>query len=208
MGHPHHHEPIPPKPARFRDDPWAWYLATFSAPVGFILPLALMLVPAAVISALYPDAAAKMVAFSVTLPFALDVGMIVGLQAGFKPWIVLVTTYWVEFLLLVWLMRNLNLLRRWPRFDGVLKRQEKKAVRLYEVHRWVRRFHVLGVATFVFLPFSTGVFVGILLGKLTGMPDRRALLAVYLGTIVWSAIFVWAGGHALEWINAWAKDTF
>lgn len=194
--------PPPPSPSVLR--PWDWY-KQLSAGLGFVLPIVLAGVPVLVAELLFPGSAGKVVSLASTTIIAIDVAIVFGLCVQLKWWFVLAVVYWIEFLLLAWLIKNLDLLRRWRFMSAFLQRREDRALAAYQRHRWIRRFHFVGVMLFTFLPLGSGVFVGTFIGKVTGMPDRIVFLAVYLGTVLWASTVAIVIDLSLDSILEWIR---
>jgi uncharacterized membrane protein len=193
----------PPSPAPPRRDPWRWYTQRLPPAVSLVLPVALAPLPIVAAWWLLPQAVAQVAQVTVLTPFAMDVAIGVGVAYRLAWWLIAGIVLWVQLLLLLWVVRNIELLRAWRRLDGFLRRQEVRAARVYQRRAWMRRFHFVGIMVFVFLPVNSGVFTGVILGKLTGMSDRRLVGAIYTGTVLWVVLLTLAGTAAEFWIRRW-----
>ncbi len=180
---------------------WRWFEDDIPPWVGFTLPLVCAFVPVILFAIFFPGLFGTIWSFAWLVPFAMDFAIVIGLGLNLKWHVVWAVTLWVQFFALVWFARNIDLLRRWDRFDKFVRRQEVRARSIYDRHHWVRKFHYTALVVFVFLPFSSGIIAGFLLGKLTGMHTRIALGAVFLGTVLWVSFLVWAGGYSVEWLQ-------
>lgn len=152
-----------------------------------MLPILLAPAPLLLAALQAPDAVPKLSSILPLVVFALDVALLTGLCLQLKWWVVLGAALWMELMLLVWLMRNLDLLRRWRRFDRFVRRREAQAAQIYDRRHWIRRFHFWGVVGMTFLPLNTGIFTGVFIGKVTGLSDRTTVGAVFLGTTLWAS---------------------
>jgi uncharacterized membrane protein len=184
-----------PKPPHWSRhvDPWYWYTERLPASLSLLLPLLLALAPlvlarlldAALVAPVWQLELLALVGLQLAIPF--------GIFQHLAPWFILAIVLWIQFLLLVWLVRNIEILRQWGRVDRFFRRQEEKAARAYERHHWLRRFHFVGLVFFIFLPVGSGLVTGVFVGKLTGMTDRRLVASIFLGTLLWAVLFVWIG---------------
>lgn len=128
----------------------------------------------------------------------IQAGVAVGLSLRLDPGFLLVIMLWVQFLFLIWVVRNIELMRVIGRVDRFFKRQEEKAARAYERRAWLRKFHFVGLAFFTFLPVGSGLLTGVFVGKITGMSDRRLVASIFLGTVVWAVPFAYGTDAIVE----------
>lgn len=182
---------------------WAWYELRMPTIWSVILPLVLIPAPAALSYVVLPEAAPKIWGVGLLAIVAIDGALGVGFAADLTWWVVLGCVMWTETLVLLWLLRNLDLLRAWPRFDRFIRKREAKAIRAYRKRQWMRKSHVLGVAIFVFLPLSSGIFAGALVGKFTGLSNPRTFVAVMAGTFVWAALLSVAFYFSIDFVQEW-----
>jgi uncharacterized membrane protein len=167
--------------------------------VSLSLPVILFLIPAGLLSWLRPDLAPGTWTFYSITVAGLDVGLGTAVVLNFEWWYILVWTMWSQALLAAFLLINMRLIRAWPRLDRFFARQELKALKAYEKHQWLRRFHFWGFCFFIVLPVGSGVYLGVVLGKMTGLDDRKTWLALMLGTAIWAAVLIFALIHAWDW---------
>lgn len=192
---------------RHRYDLWWWYRHHLPGWIAFFLPILLAGAPIVVAAVRFPEALPKFLVFEATIIFALDVAIAFGLiVAEFQWYVVLLTSFWMEFLLLIWLLKNLEFLRRFQWLDRFFRRRETRALDLYQRRAWIRRFHFWGVVLFTFLPLNSGVILGVLVGKVTGMSDRRLFAAVYFGIALWASFIVWIVTLSIELFHPIVDD--
>lgn len=184
---------------------WYWYTKQAPAWLPFVVPLLLMFAPFVLALVELPQAAGAIASISGTVIFALDVAIVTGLAFNLEWWVVLATVIWMEGLFTVWLVSNLELIRRWRSADRFFVRRERHAETVYRRRAWIRRFHFWGVVVFTFLPLSSGVIVSTFLAKFTGMGDRRTVAAVMLGTATWAAFLTWVFAASIGEIRVWLE---
>lgn len=174
-------------------DPWSVYAERLPGWAGLFLPLVLAPAPVLVAAFVRPGAVAEVWSLVGAAVAGLQFAVPLGIAYRFPPWTLLGVVLWVQFLFLAWIVRNVELLRRWRKFDAFLRRKEEAAARTYAHHHWLRRFHFLGLIVFIFLPVGSGLLTGVFVGKLTGMSDRRLVAAIFLGTLLWAVVLVFVG---------------
>jgi len=174
-------------------DPWYWYTERLPPLVSLFIPLALVLLPLGLAALFAPSLVAPMWKLELLALAGIQLAVVYGVGVQLTPWFILVIVLWVQFLLLVWIVRNVELIRQWSRIDRFFQRQEEKAALAYERRHWLRRFHFVGLALFTFLPVGSGLVTGVFVGKLTGMSDRRLVASIFLGTVLWTILFTYVG---------------
>lgn len=195
--------PNPPHWSR-HFDPWYWYTEVLPPGMSFFLPILLAPIPIVVAAIFETNLVGPVVQVIGATLVNPNAAIAYGFVIGLRPALALAIVLWIQLLLLVWVVRNVELLRRWKRFDRFLQKPEKRAQELYDRHHWLRKFHFAGMVVSVFLPFGTGILTGVFLGKLTGMSDRRLVTAIYVGTVLWLALLSGLG-RALE---GWVRSLF
>lgn len=197
---------VPPRESFWnRVDPWRWYQERIPAWVAFFLPIVLVPIPILLALIEQPEVIPKLWLIQLLTLLALDVAIVSGLLLNLHWWVVLSVILWMEFLLLVWLVRNLEIIRRWPPANRFLQRREARALRMYQQRTWIRRLHFWGIVAITFLPFGTGIWVSTFVGKVTGMSDRVLIGAVYFGTVLWSAFVTWVFAFSIEFAQPWIE---
>lgn len=173
--------------------------------IRVLLPVTLFPLPLIVASITAPEAVPKLLLFTSIMVFAIDAGVIAGLANDLIWWTVLLSAVYMEFMIIVFLISNLELLRRWRPAGRFFGRQERRAEKLYHRRTWLRRFHFWGVVVITFLPLGSGVVLGTFLAKFTGMGDRRAIAAVYFGTVLWVGFLTLVFGLSIDEIKRWIE---
>lgn len=164
--------------------------------LGFIGPLFLFLLPLPFLALLRPSFFGPTLAFyPAAAVFGVDVSAVAGLAAGFTWWYVFAWVMWGQMLLCAFLLWNLSFLRRWERADRFFRDKELRARRVYQTRPWMRKFHFWGLTLFTVMPVGSGIYLGVAIGKYTGMPDAKTWLALMLGTAVWLFLLVYFGEH-------------
>lgn len=124
--------------------------------------------------------------------FGRAVSMSIGYADNYGPIIVLAVNVWVETALVLLFypvfVFSVRKLVEFPRLKRLLERTQAAAERH---HDKVRRYGVVGLFFFVWIPFwMTGPVVGSAVGYLLGFPAWLTLLAVLTGT--YAAMVAWA----------------
>lgn len=182
-------------------DPWVWYTERIPPWAAFMAPLILLPAPVLLAALVSPDAVPRVWQLELAALIGLQASIPLGISFRLEPWFILACSLWVQFLLLIWIVRNVELLRRWKRFDRFLRRQEEKALQTYDRKPWLRKFHFLGLTLFIFMPLASGLFTGVFIGKLTGMSDRRMAASIFLGTVLWALLFVYVGDFVGDYLS-------
>jgi uncharacterized membrane protein len=191
-----------PRPRR---DLWAWYTRRLPTWLGLVLPLLLLPAPL-VLLGLRGGGVWAAATVQATAVVSLEGALLLGLTVfRMDWWLALALVLYVELLYLVWLLRNVRVLRRWRRVARFLERREAAVVRLHRGRPWLRRSHRLGVTLVVLLPLNTGVLTGVLLGKATGLSDRATLGAVFLGILGWSIVLTAVVVFSLDRLVPWVR---
>jgi uncharacterized membrane protein len=124
--------------------------------------------------------------------FGRAVSMSIGYAGGYSYAIVIAVNIWVETVLVLLFypvfIFSIRKLVEFPRLKGFIERTQAAA----EHHQSkVRRYGILGLFLFVWVPFwMTGPVVGSAIGYLLGFPAWLTLLVVLAGTYV--AMATWA----------------
>ncbi len=164
--------------------------------LGFIGPIFLFLLPIPFLYLYDAGIASRTLSFyPAAAVFGVDVSAALGIAAGFTWWWVFAFTMWGQMLLCAFLLWNFNLLRRWDRADRYFAKKEKKAIEAYQRRPWLRKGHFWGLTLFTVLPLGSGIYVGVPLGKYTGLADTKTWAALMLGTAVWLLILSYFGVH-------------
>jgi uncharacterized membrane protein len=172
--------------------------------LGFFGPLILFLAPILFLGLLAPELMSRTLGFYPLAVIAgVDVSILTGTGLRLEWWYVLAWVVWGQMLLTAFMLWNLRFLRRWRRADRFFTRQEHKARKAYARHEWLRRFHFWGLAVFTLLPVGSGVYVGVILGKLTGLADLKTWTALMIGTVLWATILAYGGTHAWDLVTTW-----
>lgn len=188
-----------------RPDWWTEYVKSLPWWIRFFLPFVFAPLPLYVAHLFLPQAVGKVASMLAIIVFAIDVAVITGLSLDLVWWVVFGTAVWVELWIILWIVSNLEALRRWRPAGRFFARQERKAERMYRRSEWVRRFHFWGVVIVTFLPLGSGVILGTLLSKFTGMGDRRAIAAVFIGTVMWVGFLTLVFALSLDAIKEWIE---
>jgi uncharacterized membrane protein len=124
--------------------------------------------------------------------FGRAVSMSIGYAGGYSYAIVIAVNIWVETVLVLLFypvfIFSIRKLVEFPRLKGFIERTQAAA----EHHQSkVRRYGILGLFLFVWVPFwMTGPVVGSAIGYLLGFPAWLTLLVVLAGT--YAAMATWA----------------
>ena len=124
--------------------------------------------------------------------FGRIVSMSIGYASGYGHAIVIAVNMWVETVLVLLFypvfVFSIRKLAEFPRLKRVLERTQAAAERH---HKKVRRYGIIGLFTFVWVPFwMTGPVVGSAIGYLLGFPAWLTLVVVLAGT--YAAMATWA----------------
>lgn len=169
---------------------------------GFFGPILLFFLPILPLAILRPELVGPTMSFyAVAALLGVDVSVVAGLAAGLHWWYIFLWVMWGQMLLTAFLLWNLRFLRRWKRADAWFTRREARAIVAYERHAWLRKFHFWGLMFFTILPIGSGVYIGVLIGKYTGLDDHKTWLALMIGTAIWLFLLVYFGVHLWDrWI--------
>lgn len=164
--------------------------------LGFIGPVFLFLLPIPFLFVYDAGIAARTLSFyPAAAVFGVDVSAALGIAAGFTWWWVFAWTMWGQMMLCAFLLWNFNLLRRWDRADRYFATKEEKARQAYHRRPWLRKGHFWGLTLFTVLPLGSGIYIGVPLGKYTGLADFKTWGALMLGTAIWLLILSYLGVH-------------
>jgi uncharacterized membrane protein len=124
--------------------------------------------------------------------FGRAVSMSIGYAGGYSYAIVIAVNIWVETVLVLLFypvfVFSIRKLVEFPRLKGFIERTQAAAERHQSK---VRRYGILGLFLFVWVPFwMTGPVVGSAIGYLLGFPAWLTLLVVLAGT--YAAMATWA----------------
>ena len=145
--------------------------------------------------------------FTVMGKFAALAG--VGGDSIFNPWELATLVVYMDVMIATVLVLNLPRLYRLPGIGPALEDLAEHGLHMLETRRWLGRVTFLGVAMFVMFPLTgTGAIGGSIFGRLLGLPARRTLAAITMGSLIGSftmAAFAGTLSHVFtrELRNSW-----
>lgn len=105
--------------------------------------------------------------------------------AGYPPWLVATYIAGIDMSVAWFLAWNWDLVTRIPRAGDAIERVMLRGKERLKATPFLDRSAFLGLALFVFVPFQgSGAVVGILLGRMIGLPPQRAWVAIMIGALL------------------------
>lgn len=115
-------------------------------------------------------------------------GMVIGLPMaiayGVPVWTAIAYMIFADAMASLWIIWNLNLLRKVPLLGYIIKRTQHWGQSLIKKNPNIGKFEFIGLAIFVFVPvYGSGSVMGSVIGKLLGMKEWKIFVSVMLGVI-------------------------
>lgn len=126
---------------------------------------------------------------------------------GYPPWLVATYIAGIDMSVAWFLAWNWDLVTRLPRVGDTVEDLMLRGKERLQATPLLDRSAFLGLALFVFVPFQgSGAVVGIILGRMIGLPPQRAWVAIMTGALLAAFSLAYASEAYKGLITAFGLD--